>query len=509
MRGEILDGRYELVERLGRGGMGQVWAARDARMQRDVAVKLVTALPRIGEHETFLRFRREIRSAARLPGRYTVIAHDCGEAVLDGERVLYMVMERLTGRTLADAVAQERPSWQRAVAWTRQVAAALDAAHRQGIVHRDIKPENVMFDADGDLKVLDFGIAKFLGDTVLVSGLTGTGVAIGSLLYMSPEQARGERTVDHRTDLYSLGCLLYFMLTGKPPLVADNAYAQLALLIDGEIEPPHRLNPAIPSELSDFVVDLLARDPEDRPASARSVADRLARVAGPAGPPASAPSAHRTLASARAEADEARRSAEEAAAQVMTMTEEAAARIRAQTEQDVIAMRAAADQYAQRRRETADALFEETRAKAAQAAADFETGLAQRRERSERDLATRQQRAEKRLAEIEERAEQLSLEAEKLRTDAERRARQTVAAATRQAESVLAEAEEKADRILPNHALTGLRDTVAAIIADSRFTPVGGLVEKRATILRQLTELHTALSGFEEPPSGRESSPQG
>ncbi|MGW1910994.1 serine/threonine-protein kinase [Streptomyces sp. NPDC002076] len=177
MRGEILDGRYELVERLGRGGMGQVWAARDTRMHREVAVKLVTALPRIGEHETFLRFRREIRSAAQLPGRYTVIAHDCGEAVLDDERVLYMVMERLTGRTLYDEVVQERPSWRRAVAWARQVAAALDAAHRQGIVHRDIKPENVMFDAEGDLKVVDFGIAKFLGDTVLVSGLTGTGVA--------------------------------------------------------------------------------------------------------------------------------------------------------------------------------------------------------------------------------------------------------------------------------------------------------------------------------------------
>lgn len=146
-----------------------------------------------------------------------------------------------------------------------------------------------------------------------------------------------------------------------------------------------------------------------------------------------------------------------------------------------------AQQDAQAKREEADALFEETRAVAARAAADFETNLAKRREQSERDLAARQDKAQKRLTEIEGRAEQLRLEAERLRTDAERRA-----------EEMVTEAQEKAGRILSNEALSGLRRTVAAIIADSRFTPVGGLVEQRATIMRELTELHTALTGWEQ-----------
>jgi serine/threonine protein kinase len=316
--------------------MGQVWAARDTRMHREVAVKLVTALPRIGEHETFLRFRREIRSAAQLPGRYTVIAHDCGEAVLDDERVLYMVMERLTGRTLYDEVVRERPSWRRAVAWVRQVAAALDAAHRQGIVHRDIKPENVMFDAEGDLKVLDFGIAKFLGDTVLVSGLTGTGVAVGSLLYMSPEQARGERTVDHRTDLYSFGCLLHFMLTGRPPLVADNPYAQMHLLFEGRIEPVRGLNPAVPSELDGLVLDLLSRAPEERPATAREVLDRLSDLGAEAASPVGSAGAEGAAAALREAAlEDARELREEAACaaeQHRELAEAAARQVRADTE---------------------------------------------------------------------------------------------------------------------------------------------------------------------------------
>ncbi|MEV6111771.1 protein kinase [Streptomyces sp. NPDC052109] len=427
MRGEILDGRYELVERLGRGGMGQVWAARDARMHRDVAVKLVTALPRMGEHETFLRFRREIRSAARLPGRYTVIAHDCGEAVLDGERVLYMVMERLTGRTLYDAVLQERPSWQRAVAWARQVAAALDAAHRQGIVHRDIKPENVMFDADGNLKVLDFGIAKFLGDTVLVNGLTGTGVAIGSLLYMSPEQARGERAVDHRTDLYSFGCLLHFMLTGRPPLVADNAYAQMRLLFEGRIEPARGLNPAIPPELDTLVLGLLARTPEERPATARDVLDALSAVdAGTAAAPGRADAEAEAAALREAALEDARELREEA--------------------------RRAAEQY----RERAEAAAQQVRADAEAYGAEC-------------------------------------------RTRAEREGARIVGKAKADAAGLLAEAREEAHRALSNDALGGLRRTVAAILAESKFTPVGGLVEQRATILRELTELQTALARVDRP----------
>ncbi|TQE22395.1 serine/threonine protein kinase [Streptomyces ipomoeae] len=488
MRGAMLDGRYELVERLGRGAMGQVWGARDKRMQRDVAVKLVTALPRLGEHETFLRFQREIRSAAGLPGRHTVIAHDCGEADVDGERALYMVMERLTGRTLSDAVVEQRPHWTQAVDWGRQVAQALDAAHGQGIVHRDIKPDNIMFAGDGDLKVLDFGIAKFLGDTVLVSGLTGTGVVMGTLLYMSPEQARGERSVDHRTDLYSFGCVLYFMLTGRPPLVADNQFAQMHLIAVGQVEPPHLLNPEIPAGLSALVMHLLAREPDARPAAAREVVDRLA---GLEGRPVSLPSAAHPV-DADALVEEARRAAE----RHLRLAESAAEQVRDDAEAYASQLRAEAQKDAQSKREEADALFEETRAKAAQAAADFETNLAKRREQSERDVAARQTKSEKRLAEIEHRAEQLRLEAEKLRVDAERRARQTVETAQRHAVDIVAAADARAERILGLDTLSTLRETVAAILADSKFTPVGGLVEQRAAILGQLSELKDALSAL-------------
>lgn len=416
MRGSVLGGRYELRERLGRGGMGQVWSARDSRMDRDVAVKLVTAIPHVGEQETFLRFRREVRSAASLPGRHTVSTYDCGEALVDGERVLYMVMERLTGRTLRQTVADERPHWKVAVKWGRQVASALDAAHRQRIVHRDIKPDNIMFAADGDLKVLDFGIAKFLGDTVRVNELTGAGVALGSLLYMSPEQSRGDTGIDHRTDIYSLGCLLYFMLTGRPPIVAENVLALIYLQTHEQPVPPHSVVEEVPVEVSGLVMRLLAQRPDDRPDSALEALSQLDALRHTAPRNVSA--------------------------------EVGSERLRRDDEIRAAALLERANQHAQAKRKEADALFEETRAKAAQAAADFETNLAKRREQSERDLATRQRKAETRLTEIEHRAEQLRLEAKSLRADAERRARQTVENARREADEILAEARTQASELL-------------------------------------------------------------
>ncbi|MFD3536961.1 protein kinase [Streptomyces sp. NPDC058664] len=464
MRGTVLDGRYELETRLGRGGMGQVWSALDRRMQRSVAVKLVTALPEMGEEETFLRFRREIRSAASLPGRYTVTAHDCGSAVLDGERALYMVMELLTGRTLTRTVLDRRPHWHVAVAWARQLATALEAAHSRRIVHRDIKPDNVMFAEDGDLRILDFGIAKFLGDTLRVGGLTGTGVAIGTLLYMSPEQALGERTVDHRTDLYSLGCVLYFALTGRAPFASDNMLGLINQKLHGTEVPPHHHDPVIPAELSALVMELLAREPADRPESAAAV---LARLRALTEPVAAAPT---PPVPAGIDVDDER------------------ARILAAARRDV-----------QARREEADALFEETRAKAAQAAADFETNLAKRREQSERDLASRQAKAEKRLAEIEHRAEQLRLEAERLRTDAERRARAVVDEAHAEAAALLDEARDGVAETMTG--IAGLRSAIGAILADSKYQPLGTLAEQRASTLRELEAMHRALSAAPEPAS--------
>ncbi|WUW21122.1 serine/threonine protein kinase [Streptomyces sp. NBC_01463] len=439
LRGSVLDGRYELGERLGRGGMGQVWSARDSRMDRDVAVKLVTSIPQVGEQETFLRFRREIRSAAGLPGRHTVSAYDCGEALIDGERVLYLVMERLSGRTLRQTVADERPHWTVATRWGRQVAVALAAAHRQRIVHRDIKPENVMFAADGDLKVLDFGIAKFLGDTVRVNDLTGTGVALGSLLYMSPEQSRGEAGIDHRTDIYSLGCLLYFMLTGRPPIVADNVLALIHLQTHEQPAPPHTLVDGIPAEVSGLVMRLLAHRPDDRPGSAREVLAELDALR------------DRVPRDVSTEAVRPR-AGEEAGAEAADLLEQAR-------------------RHAHAKREEADALFEETRAKAAQAAAAFETNLAKRREQSERDLAARQQMALTRLDEIEKRAEQLRAEAESLRADAERRARRTVEDARREADAILARAGSRAKRQAGEESSGGWRSARGGAGPAEDFTP--------------------------------------
>ena len=448
--------------------MGQVWCARDNRMLREVAVKLVTAIPQVGEQETFVRFRREIRSAANLPGRHTVSVYDCGEALLDGERVLYMVMERLAGRTLRQTVHDERPHWSVAAEWGRQVAVALDAAHRQRIVHRDVKPENIMFASDGDLKVLDFGIAKFLGDTVRVSGLTRTGVPIGSLLYMSPEQSRGDTGIDHRTDLYSLGCLLYFMLTGRPPVIAENVLALIHRQIHEEVIPPHVMVDSIPAELSNLVMRLLAVRPDDRPASALDVLTLLGDL----------------------------REATPWAMNTTTIHSEAVE----QAAVDAAKLREEAQRHARTKREQADALFEETRAKAAQAAADFETNLAKRREQAERDLARRQAKAERRLTEIEHQAEQLRLEAEAFRFQAERRARQTVETAQRMAEDIVANANYRADRMRTDtqglEVFANLREAVNSILADSKFTPVDGLLQQRARILSQLSSLHDALAAL-------------
>ncbi|MFF0432555.1 protein kinase [Streptomyces sp. NPDC004327] len=460
-QGALLEGRYELTGSLGQGGMGEVWAARDQKMQREVAVKFVSRTAR--DETLLLRFRREIRAAAQLPGRYTAVAHDWGAAEIDGVHMLYMVMERLPGPTLQEAVKAERPRWRTAVSWARQVAAALDGAHRRGIVHRDVKPNNVMFTEEGELKVLDFGIAKFFGDTLREGGLTLTGLPLGTPAYMSPEQAKGVRTVDHRSDLYSLGALLYFLLTGRAPVTGDNAWAITYQVIQGEIRPVHELVPEIPHELAALVMELLAREADDRPASATVVLKRLDGFG--------APAADRLLDDAQA----------------------FAAELRARTEREVAAVRAAAQRDAQQLRERADLLFEETRTKAAQAAMDFETNLAKRRQQAERDLAARQAKAEKRLAEIEHRAEELRLEAEKLRTDAERRARTIVNEATARA------AEQEAATEGVRVRLHEVRAEITETLDRSMYQPVDALGEQRARIIGQLTELAEILSTLPDP----------
>ncbi|WP_405829815.1 MULTISPECIES: protein kinase domain-containing protein [unclassified Streptomyces] len=494
MRGELLEGRYRLEERLGGGGMGEVWSAQDVRMLRPVAAKLVHTVPGMASTEVEQRFTHEVRSAANLPHRHTVTVHDCGETLLVGRRTLYLVMERLDGRTLAAAFRDSAPvPWYDVVHWAAQIAAALSAAHQRGIVHRDIKPQNVVLTEGGVIKVLDFGIAKFLGDTLRVAELTATGAGLGTPQYMSPEQCRGDRRIDHRADLYSLGCLLYEGLAGRPPFVSATAHGLLYQQINEAPLPLAEAVTGVPVRVTELVMRLLAKNPGDRPAGAAEVITELR---------ASLTEYRRPSTVTREDKTKVVQALADAQALARFVTEDAeaqAARVRTQAEQDAAAWRAEAQEVLDRvrvreeraaaaaheaegklaeasrsaeaaetlrvwvqgaeatarqalneaaaKREEAEALFEETRARAAQAAADFETNLAKRREQSERDLASRQSKAEKRLAEIEHRAEELRLEAESLFVDAERRARQTVETARRQAGELVAGAHQQVERL--------------------------------------------------------------
>ena len=271
LTGLVLDDRYLLQERLGAGGMGEVWRCRDQRIGRDVAVKLLLDL-RMSD-EAVARFEREARVAGGLSSPLIVTLHDYGHGDLKGRDVPYLVMELLQGRTLANIRNDERNS-RRVLTWGAQVCAALEVAHRAGVVHRDIKPSNVMVTDDGGLKVLDFGIARVVEESATRGGLTAEGTVMGTAEYMSPEQAAGQ-PADARSDLYSFGCLLYFLVTARPPFVADSFLGTVQLQLNGTPEPPSRHRPGLPPELDQLVMALLAKDPAARPAGAKVVREAL------------------------------------------------------------------------------------------------------------------------------------------------------------------------------------------------------------------------------------------
>ncbi|SNT58597.1 serine/threonine-protein kinase [Actinacidiphila glaucinigra] len=256
----VLSGRYELVETVGRGGMGEVWRGVDRELGRAVAVKVLP--PELTRHEEFRsRFRREARTVASLTHRGIAVLHDVGEDTGEDEAVPYLVMEFIDGRTLAEVLGDGPLTMERSTAIMRDVADALAHSHAQGLVHRDVKPSNVMITADGQVKILDFGIAKVVADTA--TRLTATGMTVGTPAYLSPEQIHGT-AVDARTDQYSLGCLFYELLTGRPPFTGDSPFAVMNQHLAKDPVPPSALRPQLPADVDAVVLRALAKQPDQR-----------------------------------------------------------------------------------------------------------------------------------------------------------------------------------------------------------------------------------------------------
>jgi serine/threonine protein kinase/beta-lactam-binding protein with PASTA domain len=280
----LLGGRYELDGIVGRGGMAEVFRARDIRLDRIVGVK--TLRDDLARDQTFqARFRREAQSAASLNHPSIVAVYDTGEDMVGSLPVPYIVMEFVDGRTLRDLLRDDRRLLpERAAEITDGVLRALDYSHRNGIVHRDIKPGNVMLTRSGDVKVMDFGIARAVSDGQAT--MTQTAQVIGTAQYLSPEQARGER-VDARSDLYSTGCLLYELLTGRPPFTGDSPVAIAYQHVKENPVPPSQVDPEVPAWADAIVLKAMQKDPADRYQSAGEMRNDIQRAL--SGAPVAAP----------------------------------------------------------------------------------------------------------------------------------------------------------------------------------------------------------------------------
>ena len=275
LEGGLAD-RYRIERELGRGGMATVFLAQDLRHERPVAVKVLH--PELAHVLGQERFHREIKLAARLQHPHILSVHDSGETA--GQ--LWFTMPFVQGESIRQRLLREKQlPVEEALRIATEVARALDYAHRQGVIHRDIKPENILLTGEGDTLVADFGIGRALGQAAAGEQLTETGMIVGTPAYMSPEQGAGERELDGRTDIYSLGVVVYEMLAGEPPYTGPTAQAILARRFTGDVPRLRQLRPAVPDPVEQAILKALASVPADRYATAAGFARALVPPAAP------------------------------------------------------------------------------------------------------------------------------------------------------------------------------------------------------------------------------------
>lgn len=267
MSNKVLAGRYELFERIGEGGMSVVYKAKDKLLNRFVAIKILKP-EFINDHKFIDSFRKESQAAASLSHPNIVNIYDVGR---EGN-IHYIVMELIEGKTLSDYIKEQGPmSYPKVIALSKQIAAALSFAHKNHIIHRDVKPHNVMITPNGTAKITDFGIAKAVNAATIVDNTDGI---IGSVHYFSPEQARGGY-VDEKSDIYSLGIVMYEMLTGKVPFDGDNPVNIALMHINGEMVPPSKIVDGVPPALEHIILKCTDKYPVNRFASADELIEAL------------------------------------------------------------------------------------------------------------------------------------------------------------------------------------------------------------------------------------------
>lgn len=275
MNKRLLGGRYEIGSMIGTGGMADVYLAKDKRLSRDVAVKVLRS--ELVRDSTFVsRFRKEALSAAGLNHPGIVAVYDSGEEENEsGSRTPYIVMEYVSGQTLREIIQRgERLELERIITITRGILEALDYSHKKGIIHRDIKPGNIMNTDVGDVKVMDFGIARALDESAT---MTNTWNVVGTAQYLAPEQATGS-SADARSDLYALGCVFYELATGRPPFTGDTPVAIAYQHVSAELPKPSTLQPTLPPAVDDFLIVALAKNPDHRYQSASAMQRDLIKL---------------------------------------------------------------------------------------------------------------------------------------------------------------------------------------------------------------------------------------